>query len=195
MRKIAKPEKREAEPATARAEKPKAQRGSTELANGKSAATIDDRIRALVRTRLSSKPLAKRNRKIRRQTVDRFLASRSALLLEDLYTFAQLLGTTPALLLAEARGNGAILAKVALHEQLIPALKLMQSRVEELRSGITPSPREDAMLEGDEEQDEATEMRALLECISRQHLAETIAAAQEMAGWRLPEGKNREEEE
>jgi hypothetical protein len=68
-----------------------------------------------------------------------------------------------------------------LDKRFIPAMRQWQEEIEALRSAIAPSPREDAMLEGDEEQDEATEMRALLECLSRQHLADTIAAAQQIA--------------
>jgi hypothetical protein len=81
-----------------------------------------------------------------------------------------------------------LLVKRKLHEQLIPAMKWWQGEVEQWRSGIPPSPEEEAMLRGDEAQDEATVMRMLLECLSRQHLAETIAAAQQMVGLQ-PEGK------
>jgi hypothetical protein len=72
-------------------------------------------------------------------------------------------------------------AAATLHEQFIPAMQRWQAEIEELWSAIKPSPQEDAMLEGDVEQDEATEMRALLECLSHQHLADTIAAAQQIA--------------
>ena len=69
-----------------------------------------------------------------------------------------------------------------LQEQFIPAMKWWQGEVAQWRSGIPPSPEEDAMLRGDEEeQDEATVMRMLLECLSRQHLADTIATAEQIA--------------
>ena len=180
-------------PATARAAKSKDQKGSPDLAGADLA--IEERLRALILVKLSEMPLGwiKRNQKSGRQTLEAFLAGRSPLLVEDLGTFAKLLKTTPAALLAEALGSGALLAQVKLLEQLIPTLKQWQAEVEEWRSAITPSPREDAMLEGAEEQDEATEIRALLECISRQHLAGTIAAAQEVAGWQ-PKGKKPKEE-
>jgi hypothetical protein len=178
-------------PATAQSVKPKAQKGSTELANGKSASAIDARLRVLIKAKLNEKDRlrwVKRNLKIGRQTVEEFLAGLRPFQIDHLDVFAKLLGTSPALLLAEALGNGTLMAKVALDEQLIPSLQIMQDKVEEWRKGIVPSPREDAMLEGDEEQDEATEMRALLECISRQHLADTIATAQQVASLR-PKGK------
>ena len=139
----------------------------------------------MIKAKLSESPLgpAKRSLKIGRQTLDGFLAGQSPLLVEDLGLFAELLNVPPAVLLAEAIGGGPLIAKAKLHEQFIPTMEWWQAEMESLRIGIVPSPREDAMLKGDEEQDEATEMRALLECISRQHLADTIAAAQEMVGW------------
>ncbi|HYN22286.1 MAG TPA: hypothetical protein VE078_15100 [Thermoanaerobaculia bacterium] len=184
-------------PATAQAAKPKARKRSADPASAQSALEIEEQLRAFIKAKLAGNPRLRwveHNLKIGRETVEEFLKRKRSFRLDHLEIFAKLFGTTAALLLAEARGNGAMLAKVALHEQLIPTLKLMQNKVEEWRSGIVPSPREDAMLEGDEEQDEATEMRALLECISRQHLADTIAAAQQMVDWR-PMGKNSKEEE
>jgi len=75
-----------------------------------------------------------------------------------------------------------LLVNRKLHEQFIPAMKWWQGEVEQWRSGILPSPEEEAMLRGDAAQDEATVMRMLLECLIRQHLADTIATAQQIVG-------------
>jgi len=96
-----------------------------------------------------------------------------------------------ATLAASAKFSAAIAAReakreaqivtVKLHEEFIPKMKWWQAQTRRWRTGITPSPCEDAMLEGGGEWDEATELRALLECLSEQHLADTIATAEQIA--------------
>lgn len=154
----------------------------------KSALAIGESLRALIKAKLGDVPLDRRNLSPCSPSVEAFLAGQASLSVEDLGTFAQLFETTPAALFAEALGNWTLVVQVKLLEELIPSLQWWQSEVEQWRSGIPPSPREDAMLEGEEEQDEATQMRVLLECISQQHLGGTIAAAQEMAAWH-PKGE------
>jgi hypothetical protein len=181
-------ERRREMPATARAVKPKAQKGSTEPVSAKTVSEIGERLRALIGAKVGEKPMLRRH-KIGHQTVDDFLASKSPIRIDGLETMARLLDTTPAALLAEALGSAALVVMAKLLEQLVPTLKWWQKEVEKWRREIVPSPREDAMLEHEEEQDLETELRALLECISKQHLAGTIKAAQEMANWHPKEKK------
>jgi hypothetical protein len=172
-------------PATARAAKAKVQRGSSEPSKGKSVSSTQERLRALIKAKIKEKRLhwATRQMMIGRQTVDEFLDSESPLDFEHLDLFAQFLGTAPAVLLAEAVGNSTLVVEVKLLDEFIPGIQWWKAELESWWSGIVASPREEAMLAGEEEEDEATELRALLECLFRQHLAETITAAQEVAGW------------
>ncbi|HYN20939.1 MAG TPA: helix-turn-helix transcriptional regulator [Thermoanaerobaculia bacterium] len=157
---------------------------------GKGGPSAEERVGKLIAAKLAesgrSIRWAERKLGVPHRTVANLIAGRSVMRVEQLVQIAELFNTSAAALLTEALDPAAA-AQAKLRQLVVPAFTWIGQVIAELHATLPVSPREEAMLAGEEEEDITTGLRAYLETFMFSTIPEAIEKLMEAAAFR-PKG-------